>query len=106
ATKRVVDLTCIADGRKEAPRPTEKLKDTKKRLQGTSELPVEELKGIVELHRIDNEALRRDYSYDVRKTDSLVSPYVGIVSYSFNLPNERDYEVTFAYQDQRWVAKN
>src|ERR1041384_4207983 len=78
---------------------------------GPGPLPVDELKGIVELHRKENNSVNlmyKDYSYDVRKTDSLVSPYAGVVTYSDAGPpmNGPDYEVTFAYQDRRWVAKD
>ncbi len=58
-------------------------------------------------------------SYDVQKTDSLVSPYVGIVSFRYRLfwkdenedrlesrPNrDRSYKVTLSFQNKKWVPK-
>ena len=65
--------------------------------------PVEELKSIVALHN-GHTSWGKDYAYDVRKTDSLVSPYQGIATY--NNPLGYYYEVSFAYQDNQWVAKS
>lgn len=65
--------------------------------------PVEELKIIVALHS-KNTSWGKDYAYDVRKTESLVSPYQGIATY--NNPLGYYYEVSFAYQEHRWVAKS
>ncbi len=58
-----------------------------------------------------------DVSYNVEKSDSLVSPYVGTVSFTYmnyfeatfkanggTLEN-RKYVVTLAFQDNKWVAK-
>jgi hypothetical protein len=67
-----------------------------------------------------------DYTIDVRKTDSLVSPYVGVVTFGVtsyytachptreeaekdgNYPNTYDFEhrYTFSYQDDKWVLKS
>ena len=107
ASKKVIELEKEQAELNATTTPGKEKRDTKKRLQNPDELSVEELKSIVELHRKDNEQLRQDYSYDIRKTDSLVSPYIGIVSYSFARPIKQwDYEVTFVYQDHQWVAKD
>jgi hypothetical protein len=46
----------------------------------------------------------RDISYDVRKTDSVVSPYVGTVSGSYL--DEMSFNATLAFQDGAWVLKD
>jgi len=56
----------------------------------------------------------KNISYDVQKTDSLVSPYTATVSAEVHRfddetetePSDRyDYKITMLYQDDRWVVK-
>ena len=70
--------------------------------------PATELKQIVGLYQ--NDPLNKgnsNCSFDVRKTDSLVSPYTGIVTYSTPRTKTADdeWEVSFAYQEKKWVLK-
>lgn len=53
-----------------------------------------------------------DYSFDVKKTDSLVSPYAGTVEYWLSRYEESAHKwpdskvtVSFAYQENKWVVK-
>ncbi|MGD0088894.1 MAG: hypothetical protein ABSE73_03145 [Planctomycetota bacterium] len=48
-----------------------------------------------------------DISYDVEKTNSLVSPYSGTILLKCSLRNAKCYEytLTYAYQDGVWVWK-
>ncbi len=46
-------------------------------------------------------------SYDVRRTDSLVSPYMGIISGSFDDKGLKfDSTITLAYQNNKWIPTN
>jgi hypothetical protein len=94
--------------------------------------PVEQLKAVIEQHKDKvnqggtwnpgDSVGRRivasqviDVSYDVQKTDSLVSPYLGIatyeVRYTLTTGNKKDTgnytcRATYAYQDKAWVSKS
>jgi len=52
-----------------------------------------------------------DVSYDVQKTDSLVSPYAGYIEYTVIArfgsgdPHEGDERIELVYQENRWVVK-
>lgn len=48
-------------------------------------------------------------TYDVRKTDSLVSPYQATISANLQRPgstSREDCEMTLSYQDDKWVIKS
>jgi len=49
-----------------------------------------------------------DVSFDVKKSDSLVSPLIGVIIIKFERPNTARHEITlqYAYQDQQWVFKD
>jgi hypothetical protein len=53
-----------------------------------------------------------DMAYDVQKTESLVSPYVGIITGHYQqrdngrLEYDAKFKVTMAYQDGKWVLKD
>jgi hypothetical protein len=53
-----------------------------------------------------------DTEYDIKKTDSIVTPYTGIVKYNLTWIAEGDrlpgvhIEATYAYQDGQWVFKD
>ena len=80
---------------------------------GSSEAKiVAELKEIVALHQKGANG-GKNYQFDVKKTDSLVSPYTGVVTYlekysvTNQAPNGKVYpEISFSYQDRAWVAKS
>jgi hypothetical protein len=72
--------------------------------------PVVELQEVMKLFASKNET--RAHSFDVKKTDSLVSPYTGVVEYVLPHKPERNYvfdnfqvKALFAYQDKIWVLK-
>lgn len=71
--------------------------------------PTEQLKGIVEGYQKHWSSISKisDFSYDVRKTDSLVSPYLGTLHFREDrgTASEQEYEVVFVYQDKKWVVK-
>ena len=57
----------------------------------------------------------KNIEYDVRKTDSLVSPYIATLDvdvFEFSTKEQSDpssrhhYDVNFAYQDGKWVLKD
>jgi hypothetical protein len=48
-------------------------------------------------------AVLTNFTFDVRKTDSLVSPYLGIVKYTLD---GEPIEALFAYQDKQWILKD
>lgn len=74
--------------------------------------PVSELKQVMQLFAAKSAAT--NYSFDVTKTDSIVSPYAGTVEYFIhlkgggNLPSD-DYDLrfrpSFTYQEKKWVLK-
>ena len=46
-------------------------------------------------------------AYDVRKTDSLVSPFMGIVNVRFaQVINKYQAQCNYAFQNDRWVLRN
>lgn len=46
-------------------------------------------------------------TYDVQKTDSLVSPYLGTLSYTQAGPYDKhEYQLLFAWQEGKWVFKS
>ncbi len=50
----------------------------------------------------------KDVSFDVRKTDSLVSPFVGTIRWVRTdgfLESDFEYEMTLAYQENQWILK-
>lgn len=50
-----------------------------------------------------------DTQYDVKKTDSIVSPYTGVLTFKRQIdPEVYDFvwTVTFAHQDGKWVGKS
>jgi hypothetical protein len=53
-----------------------------------------------------------DFDFDIKKTDSVVTPYVGIVDYHIdwccngNKVGVQDLRVTYAYQEGTWVFKD
>ena len=53
-----------------------------------------------------------EYSYDIEKTDSLVSPYVGKVNYKIYLytnnefMGEQELKAIYAYQDNKWIVND
>ena len=50
----------------------------------------------------------KDVSFDVRKTDSLVSPFVGTIRWvatSSHVGGDFEYEMTLVYQENQWVLK-
>lgn len=74
--------------------------------------PVAELQKAIERYRTVSTAAR-DFRHDVRKTDSLVSPYVGTVVYTYEWKDEQgkvigsvECTASFAYQDKHWVGKH
>lgn len=52
------------------------------------------------------------YSYDIKKSDSIVSPYLGTVSWSVlwyhngQAAGPMTFDARYAYQDGRWVIKD
>jgi hypothetical protein len=64
--------------------------------------PKAELQGIVSDFQSHNSGAS-GFSFDVRKTDSLVSPYMGTVGYR-RTEFDWAYQVTFAYQENKWVV--
>jgi hypothetical protein len=82
--------------------------------------PVESLKRIVEnaggADDLRGRTVWRNVQYDVRKTDSLVSPYLGTIKadvYEYSKKEIEDnkyydvfkFDITLAYQDDKWVLK-
>jgi len=61
-------------------------------------------------HEACNDLSFSDLAYDVRKTDSIVSPYIGIISGIFvdsrGAKLTVNFTITLAYQDGKWVPKN
>ena len=92
--------------------------------------PAGELKHAMELFATDashhyrlheNESLNElavkpiNLSFDVIKTDSIVSPYMGTVKYIYHFPHaekpgeqipDEEMTATFAYQEKKWVVKS
>src|ERR1700693_6554522 len=74
--------------------------------------PVSDLK--LAMNAFSKTSTASNFAYDVTKTDSLVSPYIGTVTYAYlaepaekpgdQLPDE-ETSATFAYQDKKWVLK-
>jgi hypothetical protein len=74
--------------------------------------PVEDLKRA--MNSFAKQTSATNFAYDVSKTDSLVSPYVGTITYTYfaepaqkpgdRLPDQ-DMTATFAYQEKKWVLK-
>ena len=66
--------------------------------------PTEQLKAIVKLASVDMyfHDNNTSFSFDVSKTESLVSPYVGTISYTCLKPYCH-LSVHFAYQEKRWM---
>lgn len=91
--------------------------------------PVEQLKGVIEQMKPQDEGIfdpgddvgKRiitnvkvvDTTYDVQKTDSLVTPYLGVVNYTINynveIPSDNSLaqdqaqcKTTYTYQDGQW----
>ena len=74
--------------------------------------PVAELQQAIEKYRAISKTAR-DFQFDVRKTDSVVSPYVGTIDYTLDWNNEEGKPIgrvkcaaSFAYQQGKWIAKN
>lgn len=77
-----------------------------------AETPVAELK--VLMQKFARLSSATNYAYDVTKSDSLVSPYIGTVTYVYlaeraNNPDDQlpddEMTATFAYQEKKWVLK-
>jgi hypothetical protein len=74
------------------------------------------LKNLVTKHKAPGYTYKAEYagkySYDIQKTDSIVSPYLGLVKYRLNwYANEKLFtdiyiEATYAYQDGKWIFKD
>jgi hypothetical protein len=63
--------------------------------------PVTELQEVMKLFAAKSEAT--NYSFDVTKTDSLVSPNLGTVEYRF--ADGLQSKAIFAYQEKKWALK-
>jgi hypothetical protein len=74
--------------------------------------PVAELQRAVDKYRASLKAVPpgvnppSDFELDVRRTDSLITPYVGTVSYSIDMGVRIQCRVSFAYRDKRWAAED
>ena len=75
----------------------------------------------------DKYIIHNDYQFDVQKTNSLISPYTGVLIFKldryvvlsyiskddvekndyepFNLNNQTEHKHTYAFQDGKWVVK-
>ena len=78
--------------------------------------PVKQLKDAAQLFNEGSHGKAHDFAFDVRKTDSLISPLIGTVQYvepvatrSFDGTETSITDLTFvanfAYQENRWVFK-
>jgi hypothetical protein len=65
--------------------------------------PLAEMKEIIENHAKKTHLANTDLSFDVKKTDSLVSPYTGTATCS---NPEFKWEVSFVYQENKWLLKS
>jgi hypothetical protein len=70
--------------------------------------PVAELKRVMERYEPtsfdkERDLKASDFSFDVRKTDSLVSPYIGVIKYRYSAAGW--VTAHFLYQDNRWVFR-